>query len=154
GRYVQVAVRDTGTGIPAENLSRVFEPFFTTKPVGQGTGLGLAAVYGTVIEHGGAVTVYSEIGRGTVFYLYLPLTERTPAPRPAVPLAPRGQGLVLLIDDEPLVRSVGERLLESLGYQVVVAKDGAEGVRRFVELHDRLVAVLCDLVMPVLSGGD
>ncbi|HVU04278.1 MAG TPA: response regulator [Polyangiaceae bacterium] len=154
GRYVQISVRDTGTGIAPENLGRVFEPFFTTKPVGQGTGLGLAAVYGTVVEHGGAVMVYSEVGRGTVFHLYLPLSESAPAPRETTSHPPRGQGLVLLVDDEPLVRSVGQRLLESLGYDVVVAKDGAEGVRVFENSHDRLVAVLCDLVMPVLSGGD
>jgi signal transduction histidine kinase/ActR/RegA family two-component response regulator len=154
GRYARVTVRDNGTGIAAENLPRVFEPFFTTKPVGQGTGLGLAAVYGTVVEHGGAATLYSEVGRGTVVHLYLPLSEGVPTPRPASSDAPRGAGLVLLVDDEPLVRSVGQRLLESLGYHVIVAKDGREGVLLFKETHERLVAVLCDLVMPVLSGGD
>jgi two-component system cell cycle sensor histidine kinase/response regulator CckA len=154
GRFARITVRDSGTGIAPENLARVFEPFFTTKPVGQGTGLGLAAVYGTVVEHGGAATVYSEIGRGTVVHLYLPLSEGVPTPRPTSSEAPRGAGLVLLIDDEPLVRSVGQRLLESLGYHVIVAKDGRDGVVKFKESHERLVAVLCDLVMPVLSGGD
>jgi two-component system cell cycle sensor histidine kinase/response regulator CckA len=154
GRYVRVSVRDSGSGILAENLTRVFEPFFTTKSVGQGTGLGLAAVYGTVVEHGGAVTVYSELGRGTVFHLYIPLSEKAPAEQPPASHPPRGQGLVLLVDDEPLVRTVGKRLLESLGYDVVVAKNGAEGVKVFRDRHERLVAVLCDLVMPVLSGGD
>ncbi|HEX3593931.1 MAG TPA: response regulator [Polyangiaceae bacterium] len=154
GRYACISVRDTGNGIPAENLPRVFEPFFTTKPVGQGTGLGLAAVYGTAVEHGGAVTVYSDVGRGTVFNLYLPLSDSVPPVKPAVSNAPRGYGLVLVVDDEPLVLSVGKRLLESLGYEVVAAKDGAAGVRAFREFHTSLVAVLCDLVMPVLSGGD
>ncbi len=154
GRYARISVRDTGTGIAAENLPRVFEPFFTTKPVGQGTGLGLAAVYGTVVEHGGAVTVYSDVGRGTVFHLYLPISEAAPLPKSPPSKAPRGNGLILLVDDEPLVMSVGKRLLESLGYEVVVAKDGAAGVRAFRDYHTRLVAVLCDLVMPVMSGGD
>jgi len=122
--------------------------------VGQGTGLGLAAVYGTVVEHGGAITVYSELGLGTVFHLYFPLSDKSLAAQAPVARPPRGQGLVLLVDDEPLVQSVGKRLLESLGYHVVVAKDGAEGVRVFGERHAELVAVLCDLVMPVLSGGD
>jgi CheY-like chemotaxis protein len=154
GQDVILRVRDTGAGIAPEHLSRLFEPFFTTKPVGQGTGLGLAAVYGTVVEHGGGATLYSEVGRGTVVHLYLPLSEGVPTPRPASSDAPRGAGLVLLVDDEPLVRSVGQRLLESLGYHVIVAKDGREGVLLFKETHERLVAVLCDLVMPVLSGGD
>ncbi len=154
GRYVRVSVRDTGTGIAPENLTRVFDPFFTTKPVGQGTGLGLAAVYGTAVEHRGAVTVYSDLGRGTVFHLYLPLGMSQAKPKTSISQAPRGNGLVLLVDDEPLVQTVGKRLLESLGYEVIVAKDGAAGVRAFTENHERLVAVLCDLVMPVLSGGD
>jgi hypothetical protein len=154
GCYVRMTVRDTGTGILPENLPRMFEPFFTTKPVGSGTGLGLAAVYGTVVEHGGAVTVDSNLGRGTSFNLLLPIAENVPPPRMVTAAAPRGYGLVLLVDDEPLVLSVGQRLLESLGYEVLAAKDGKEAVRVFFESHERLVAVLCDLVMPVLSGGD
>ena len=116
--------------------------------------LGLAAVYGTAVEHRGAVTVYSDLGRGTVFHLYLPLGASNARTKVSISQAPRGNGLVLLVDDEPLVQTVGKRLLESLGYEVIVAKDGAAGVRAFSEYHERLVAVLCDLVMPVLSGGD
>ena len=154
GRYLDLGVRDNGIGISPENLTRVFEPFFTTKPVGQGTGLGLAAVYGTAIEHGGAVTVYSELRQGTVFHLYLPLyKEDAPAAEPPV-IAQAGTGLVLIVDDEPLIRKVGAQLLEGLGYEVVTAQDGAEGVRKFSEHHDRLVAVMCDLVMPIMSGAD
>jgi two-component system, cell cycle sensor histidine kinase and response regulator CckA len=154
GPYLQISVRDTGIGIPAELQNRIFEPFFTTKPVGHGTGLGLAAVYGIVIEHGGAITVYSETEGGSVFHLYLPLSNLESQP-PAPPLEVKpGAGLVLLVDDEVLVRDVGERLLRSLGYQVVTARDGAEAVRTFEERHDQLVAVICDIVMPVLSGRD
>jgi CheY-like chemotaxis protein len=154
GPYVEISVRDTGSGIAQEHLSRVFEPFFTTKPVGQGTGLGLAAVYGTVVEHGGAVTVYSSVGRGTVFHLYLPLCDVPPRPSLVAPEAPRGSGLILVVDDEPLVRAAGAQLLKSLGYDVIVAKDGMEGVSAFAEHHLRLAAVLCDMVMPELTGSE
>ncbi|MEY4509872.1 MAG: hypothetical protein RLZZ450_1994, partial [Pseudomonadota bacterium] len=154
GSFLQLSVRDGGTGIEPQHLARVFEPFFTTKPVGKGTGLGLAAVYGTAIEHHGAVTVYSEPGHGTVFHLYLPLTEGALL-RPSSPsVAPLGTGLVLLVDDEPLVRSMGERLLRSLGYDVAVAQDGVEAVELFTAQHAQLAAVLCDVIMPERSGGD
>jgi len=152
--YVRLSVTDTGVGISPESQSRIFDPFFTTKPQGQGTGLGLAAVYGTAVEHAGAITVYSELGRGSVFHLYLPLSDAQARPREPEPEVKPGSGLVLLVDDEPLVREVGQRLLVSLGYQVVSANDGAEGVRIFAARHAELVAVMCDIVMPVLSGAD
>ena len=154
GTYLHVAVRDTGVGIALEHQSRVFEPFFTTKPIGQGTGLGLAAVYGTAVEHGGAVMVYSEPGQGTVFHLYLPLSNRLAESKAPVSQIQPGTGLVLIVDDEPLIRKIGAQLLRGLGYEVVSAQDGSEGARIFAECHSRLVAVLCDLVMPVLSGVD
>ena len=154
GEYLEVAVRDTGTGIPAEHLSRVFEPFFTTKPVGQGTGLGLAAVYGTAVEHAGAVTAFSEVGQGTVFRILLPVSAGGAVPIPPHADVPRGHGLILLVDDEPMILNVGAKLLRRLGYEVVTARDGAEGVRLFSECHPRLSAVLCDLAMPELSGSE
>jgi len=98
--------------------------------------------------------VYSELGRGTVFHLYLPLSEGPLPPPPSHVEVPLGSGLVLLVDDEPLVRSMGERLLRSLGYDVAVAEDGARAVSLFAEQHTRLVAVLCDVIMPERSGGD
>jgi two-component system cell cycle sensor histidine kinase/response regulator CckA len=153
-KYLHVSVTDTGVGIPADSLARIFDPFFTTKAVGQGTGLGLSAVYGTVVEHAGAITVYSEVGHGTVFHLYLPLSDGVAIPREPETEATPGSGLVLMVEDEVLVREVGQRLLQSLGYEVVVAKDGAEGLRIFTERHAELVAVMCDIVMPVLSGAD
>jgi len=154
GPFIQLSVRDTGIGMSAEIQGRIFEPFYTTKAIGQGTGLGLAAVYGIVVEHGGAVTVYSEVGRGSVFHLYLPASGvATRVVEPRLEAKP-GSGLVLLVDDETLVREVGSRLLKSLGYQVVSARDGAEGVSLFEARHRELVAVVCDMVMPVLSGAD
>jgi two-component system cell cycle sensor histidine kinase/response regulator CckA len=154
GQYLEIAVRDTGTGIAPEHLSRVFEPFFTTKPIGQGTGLGLAAVYGTAVEHAGAVTASSELGRGTVFRLLLPLSDGGALPVPSNADAPKGHGLILLVDDEPMILNVGAKLLRRLGYEVVTARDGAEGVRLFAECRDRLAAVLCDIAMPELSGRE
>jgi len=154
GPFLQLSVRDAGSGIAVQHLARVFEPFFTTKPVGKGTGLGLSAVYGTVVEHHGAITVYSEVGHGTVFHLYLPLSAG-PLPKPISHVEPPlGSGLVLLVDDEPLVRNMGERLLLSLGYEVALANDGEQAVRLFAEHHTRLVAVLCDVIMPERSGSD
>jgi nitrogen-specific signal transduction histidine kinase/CheY-like chemotaxis protein len=154
GTYLQISVRDTGIGIPPEIRERIFEPFFTTKPVGQGTGLGLAAVFGISVEHGGTVSVESETDRGSVFHLYLPLSDLScPSLRPARD-AESGSGLVLLADDEPLVRDVGHQLLLGLGYRVILAKDGEEAVRAFELHHVELAAVLCDLVMPALSGTD
>ena len=154
GSYLRLRVSDTGNGIAEAHLNKVFEPFFTTKPVGHGTGLGLAAVYGTVVEHGGAVTVSSELGRGTAFDLYFPLSKRSPSVLARAAETRPGAGIILLVDDEPLLRKVGVQLIKSLGYEVVVAKDGAEGVRVFTERHHELTAVLCDLVMPELSGSD
>ena len=154
GAHLRLSVRDTGSGIPPEILGRIFEPFFTSKEVGKGTGLGLAAVYGAVVEHRGAVTVYSEVGGGAVFHLYFPLAEAPAASAHPVTHLPRGSGLVLVIDDEPLVRAVVTQLLQSLGYSVVTAADGVEGVTIFEERHAELTAVLCDLVMPRMSGAE
>jgi two-component system, cell cycle sensor histidine kinase and response regulator CckA len=154
GPHLELAVSDTGGGIPAAYISKVFEPFFTTKPVGHGTGLGLAAVYGTVVEHGGAVTVESKVARGSSFRLFLPISAERPSVAARSAEARPGSGIILLVDDEPLLRKVGSQLMRSLGYEVLVAKDGAEAVRIFTERHRELAAVVCDLVMPELSGAD
>ncbi|HVZ31100.1 MAG TPA: ATP-binding protein, partial [Polyangiaceae bacterium] len=131
GPYLQLSVRDTGVGISPELQTRIFEPFFTTKPVGQGTGLGLAAVYGIAVAHGGAVRVESELHHGSVFHLYLPLSDLTSVTSRRQAAAQAGAGLVLLVDDEPLVRDVGQKLLKSLGYHVILAEDGEDAVRAF-----------------------
>jgi CheY-like chemotaxis protein len=122
--------------------------------VGEGTGLGLAAVYGTAVAHGGAIAVESEPGRGTTFRLLLPLSTDPVATISAEQPTPMGRGLVLLVEDEPLVQRASRRLLVSLGYDVVVAGDGLEGVERFREHHAQLAAVLCDGVMPKMSGTE
>ncbi|HEY2352066.1 MAG TPA: ATP-binding protein, partial [Candidatus Acidoferrum sp.] len=156
GRYVLLSVSDTGTGMDAETQARIFEPFFTTKVQGKGTGLGLATVYGVVKQSGGYVWVYSEIGKGTSFKIYLPrvdqLEEEAP---PAVTMeAPRGAGTILLAEDEQEVREVAREFLESGGYTVLEARDG-EHALRLAEQHQGVIDLLVsDMVMPGMTGQE
>jgi two-component system cell cycle sensor histidine kinase/response regulator CckA len=156
GSYVRVAVSDTGHGMSRETLSRVFEPFFTTKAVGQGTGLGLATVYGLVKQADGYVWVYSEPGIGTTFKIYFPvIPSQEPAAPEAEPPPTLGSGeLVLIIEDEPDVMRVAARSLREVGYAVLEASGGAEALEILMEAGDRLRVVVTDVVMPVLSGRD
>jgi two-component system cell cycle sensor histidine kinase/response regulator CckA len=154
GRFLELRVRDTGSGIDDELRLRIFEPFFTTKEVGRGTGLGLAAVHGTIEEHGGSIAVESVVGQGTSFVLRLPSAQALARqPRaPAVTLV--GEGRILLVDDEDVIRRTGALLLESLGYQVVTARNGREGVELFSTQHGELDHVLLDMIMPEMNGQD
>jgi signal transduction histidine kinase/ActR/RegA family two-component response regulator len=149
GRYVFIAVSDTGSGISPEHMPRLFEPFFTTKPPGQGTGLGLSMVYGFVKQSGGHVKVYSEVGRGTSVKMYFPETTGIPAvSTPAPTEDPRGTGeVILLVEDEPLVRALGVRLLRRLGYTVLEAKDGASALA-MVQDDTRVDLLLTDVMLP------
>ena len=155
-RYAVLSVTDTGVGIDPAIRSQIFDPFFTTKPVGQGTGLGLATVYGIVMQLGGTLRVHSEAGRGTTFEVYLPLEDDTagevllsPVPRAAAP----GKGrTVLLAEDEPALRALAQRVLRGAGYQLIVAEDGyaaLEAARAHQGVIDLLIS---DVVMPRLSG--
>ncbi len=154
GDYVFLEISDTGTGIKAEDLDRIFEPFFTTKITGRG--LGLSAVLGIVRGHKGAITVDSELGRGTTFKLLLP-----PASAPGQSIQPpsnedlqwRGSGTVLVVDDEEMVRNSVKRMLRALGFEVVLATDGKEGVDRFIQDPSQYVLILLDLTMPHLDGA-
>ena len=158
GKYARIQVADTGTGMDREVMSMAFEPFFTTKPLGRGSGLGLSMVYGTAVNHGGAVMLESAPNRGTVATLLLPLasyeseTTRTSSERRTP--SDVAQATVLLVDDEKLVRRSGQRLLEKLGYKVVLAEDGLAAVRAFAEHRDRIAAVMLDLIMPVMDGAE
>ncbi|HEX3430072.1 MAG TPA: ATP-binding protein [Rhizomicrobium sp.] len=156
GDYVRVDVRDTGVGIPHHHLEKIFDPFFTTKPVGQGTGLGLATVYGIVKQTGGFVTVDSEPGRGSVFHIFLPrhkgeLVQAFEAER-APPRDITGQETILLVEDEEAVRSFAARALKLRGYQVLDAAGGEEAldlVRRHTgDIH----LLITDVVMPNMDG--
>jgi two-component system, cell cycle sensor histidine kinase and response regulator CckA len=156
GRYVMIAVSDSGLGMDAATKSRIFEPFFTTKPTG--TGLGLATVYGIVKQSGGNIWVYSELGRGTTFKIYLPKLEgaeevvapkKEPVSVPAV-----GAETILLVEDEEAVRSLTRRVLEKHGYAVLVAKSGAEALEIARSHTSPVHLLLSDLVMPGMGGPE
>lgn len=155
GRYAQLTVTDTGTGIDEETQKRIFEPFFTTKPVGKGTGLGLAMVFGAVEAHGGSIVVESEVGRGTTMVVYIPASEASPALPVAEPVSTRtSKGLVLVVDDEPVVRMATARLVERLGLTAVTANDGDQAIEIYKERGGDIVLVLLDMVMPKMPGPE
>jgi PAS domain S-box-containing protein len=156
GAYVQIAVSDTGTGMPPEVQTHLFEPFFTTKEPGKGTGLGLSTCYGIVKQHGGTIWVYSEVGKGTVMKVYLPRSgeaEPAPAPHAAGGALPCGGETVLVAEDEVTVRGLVVRTLRGGGYTVLEASNGAEALR-LAHAHAPGVIhlLLTDVVMPELGG--
>src|SRR6185312_12659414 len=151
GDFVCLAVTDTGEGIAPENLARIFEPFFTTKPVGQGTGLGLATVYGIVRQHNGWLTVYSEVGKGTVFRIYLPAAkerEDKKMERPAIQDVRGGNETILLIEDEAPLRALDRSILEGYGYEVIEADSAGSAIEQWRENQNRISLVLTDIVIP------
>ena len=157
GRFVMLAVSDTGHGMSGEVKRQIFEPFFTTKPKGTGTGLGLATIYGVVKQANGSIEVYSEIGKGTTFKIYLPRHEaeaaRTPEPSPPTELL-GGSETVLFVEDEEIVRDLGVRILSGLGYKVMHAGNGDEAIARAMEYGDRIDLLVTDVVMPGMSGRE
>jgi two-component system cell cycle sensor histidine kinase/response regulator CckA len=155
GPYVRLQVRDTGTGIPPEIINRIFEPFFTTKGVGKGTGLGLSTVVGIVRGHAGYLKVSSEPGRGSTFAVYLPAANRKANPDLVDATKPQagGQGeLILVVDDEGSIREAMGSLLEHHGYRVVVATNGEEGMREFLQNQGTVRLVVTDIMMPAMDG--
>ncbi|MBC8010675.1 MAG: PAS domain S-box protein, partial [Burkholderiales bacterium] len=156
GRYVKIQVTDGGIGIPREIIERIFDPFFTTKELGQGTGLGLSTVLGIVRSHGGFVNVYSELGKGSTFHVYLPAQEEGGPAQADVRIAetlPRGRGeLVLVVDDEPPILEITRQTLLAFGYRVVTADDGAHAISVYALQRDKIAVVLTDMMMPVMDG--
>ncbi|OLB08299.1 MAG: hypothetical protein AUH06_03160 [Gemmatimonadetes bacterium 13_2_20CM_69_27] len=153
GSYVSVAVSDTGTGMNAATLARVFEPFFTTKPLGIGTGLGMAMVYGLVKQHKGFVHLYSETGQGTTAKVYFPAVyRRMPLEADSEETLPGGSEAILLVEDDPTMRSVAQGLLEKVGYRVLAAVNGEQGLATYRAHRAELHLVLTDVIMPKLSG--
>jgi two-component system, cell cycle sensor histidine kinase and response regulator CckA len=157
GRYVMLAVSDTGVGMDEKTLTHIFEPFFTTKEVGKGTGLGLSSVYGILQQSGGYVWVYSEPGRGTTFKVYLPrVSEPEKAgPQPAVTdSANCGSETILLVEDDPLVRELTQEILEGRGYRVLAPKKPLEAPALSAAYAGQIDLLLTDVVMPGLSGRE
>jgi|GEM_PF-1237215 len=154
GRYVNVIVTDTGTGMQEETRQRIFDPFFTTKEKERGTGLGLASAYGIVKNHDGYITVTSEIGQGTSFNIYLPLSD-TSVRDETLPTETflRGSETILLIDDEQMILDVGQAMLENLGYQVLAARNGEQALAQIEQDGDAIDLIILDLVMPGMDGG-
>ena len=156
GRYVALLVSDTGTGMTPEILARAFDPFFTTKEVGKGTGLGLSMVYGFVKQSGGHVRIYSEVGLGTTVKIHLPAGgsagegERLDADNPE--RAPSGQETILVVEDDDSVRGTIVAMLQSLGYRVLTAADGASGLKA-IECHGEIAVLLTDVIMPGKLNG-
>jgi len=155
GKYVLLAVSDTGVGMDDKTKERIFEPFFTTKEMGRGTGLGLASTYGIIKGHGGFIDVESQPGKGATFSIYLPSSaKKVPKSHRGLEKIPRGRETVLLVDDEDMVLEIGRALLETMGYHVVTAKDGDEAIALYENQGAGIDLVLLDMVMPGLGGGE
>ena len=155
GNFVKLVVADTGTGMAPETTARIFEPYFTTKRQGEGTGLGLSVVQGIVVGSGGAISVESAPGSGTIFAIYLPRIVEVPAPKErSVPQALEGVGSILFVDDEPSIAKLGKRMLESLGYKVREMTSSKEALRVFESDPLGFDLIVTDQTMPGLTGAD
>jgi two-component system, cell cycle sensor histidine kinase and response regulator CckA len=156
GHWVQLSVSDTGTGMDSATMERIFEPFFTTKEVGKGTGLGLATVFGIMKQHGGFIEVYSEVGTGTAFHVHLPaagghaealhVADDTPARG--------GNELILVAEDHDGMREMTEQILGTLGYKLILTRDGEEAVQKFLGRANEISLLLMDVVMPKMTGTE
>jgi signal transduction histidine kinase/CheY-like chemotaxis protein/HAMP domain-containing protein len=153
GNYVEIEIRDSGIGISEDHLEKIFEPFFTTKDQGEGTGLGLSAVYGTVKSHNGAITVYSQVGTGSVFHIFLACSSQVI--KQELPISPItfGSGTIFLVDDEEIIRLTSSHMLKEMGYKVITAIDGIEAIEIFKENHQDIDLVISDMIMPKMNGS-
>jgi CheY-like chemotaxis protein len=157
GRYAKLTISDTGQGMDPPTLARIFEPFFTTKDIGEGTGLGLSTVYGTVKQAGGFVWAYSERGHGSAFTVYLPETARL-VPDAGTPgngtVRPGGTESILIVEDEEVVRDLAERILRAEGYHCLTAASGHEALAMVEKLGAPVDLVITDIVMPGMGGRE
>jgi len=155
GQYVALAITDTGSGMSQEVMQHLFEPFFTTKGVGEGTGLGLATVYGIVKQNGGFINVYSELGEGTTFRVYLPRIEKEEAQDATSGPAPQAAGgseTILLVEDEPRILHIAQIALTARGYHLLVTSSPLEAIRIAQESAKPIDLVISDVVMPEMNG--
>jgi PAS domain S-box-containing protein len=155
GKYMLISMTDTGQGIDAKTRDKIFEPFFTTKDVGKGTGLGLSMVYGIVKQHNGYINVYSELGKGTTFKIYLPAIERVAEKLDTAVLPPvvGGSETILIAEDAVMVSDLAKNILEEFGYQVIVAGNGVEAVERY-KANPGIALLILDVVMPGKNGKE
>jgi two-component system cell cycle sensor histidine kinase/response regulator CckA len=155
GRYIRITIEDTGVGIDEKIQQRIFDPFFTTKEMGRGTGLGLASVYGIVKNHEGFINVYSKKGQGARFEINLPASGKlVPNKEKTREEFVKGKETVLLVDDEDMIIDVAQRMLDKLGYKVFTARDGKEAVEVFRKHKEEIDAIVLDMIMPKMSGGE
>ena len=155
GKYIVLAVTDTGIGMDAATRQKIFNPFFTTKEMGRGTGLGLASVYGIVKNHGGSIDVESRQGEGTTFTVYLPASDKkseqeSNESREIV----KGSGTILLVDDEEMIVEVGAEMIKTIGYKVITADRGSRALEIYKEKGSEIDVVLLDMIMPTMGGGE
>lgn len=155
GKYVKVSVADTGMGMDAATREKIFDPFFSTKDIGQGSGLGLASVYGIIKNHGGFINVYSEKGKGATFNIYLPASEKKVVKegldRSKIQY---GQGTILFVDDEKVIIEVGQAMLEELGYRALSAGSGQEALDLYKKQREEISLVILDMIMPGMGGRE
>jgi signal transduction histidine kinase len=156
GKYVQISVTDTGSGMDTDTQRHIFEPFFTTKEAGKGTGLGLALAYGIIKQHDGMIEVYSEAGHGTTFKIYLPAQENAVEEKvhKAEPVLRGGAETILVAEDEESLQRLLKGMLTSLGYTVILTSDGESAVEAYASHHDQIDLVLLDMVMPRMGGRE
>jgi CheY-like chemotaxis protein len=158
GRYLYISVADSGIGMPKTIIHKIFEPFFTTKALNKGTGLGLSTVMAIVKSHNGVIDVYSDPGKGTTFTLYLPAMENPSeaSPKSAREIAmPYGNGqTILVVDDESAILDITRHTLETYGYRVLSAQEGAEAVAIYAENKNDIAVVLTDMMMPIMDGAN
>jgi two-component system, cell cycle sensor histidine kinase and response regulator CckA len=155
GEYLMISVSDTGAGIAPDIQERIFDPFFTTKEMGKGTGLGLATALTIIRSHGGFINVYSDLGRGTKFSVYIPTAQLEESSRKTTQIGsmPRGAGeLILVVDDEENIREITRATLEKFGYNVLTANDGTDAMAIYAQQRDEISLLLTDIAMPFMDG--